>query len=500
MNIYDDMAWPVMDYNRWKMAEHSAWYSGEPTILANYYTQLLSSNILGMTYSLDWDLFWARQIKNEAEIGLHVPIAGDIASLSADLLFSEPPLIKIAEAHEENSSQSYKDTQEEFDNMMIESGFYRKILEAAETCAAMGGSYIKLAWDTELSPYPLVVVEQIDNAIPIFKFGILTEVTFWRIIKQSENGSKVHRLFETYAKNGTITYKLYFGTADKVGKEVEVNSIDEGEDYKDIQTQVNDLLCVYIPNMLPNRIDRTSCMGRSDYSGIEGLMDALDETYSSWMRDVAIAQGKILIPADYMEKGSKGFRYNLDKIVYVKMDVDPVAIEGNKVTPIQFEIRSEQFSQTCLNLLERIVSSAGYSPQSIGLRIEGRMESGTALRIMERKSFTTKNKKECYWELALKKLSKLMLALYKLELGGKVEADVTITTAFSDSISNDISETSAALQQIAQAMAASTETKVRLLHPEWAEPEIKLEADAIIKENGLMQVTEPDLFKGSGNE
>jgi len=364
----------------------------------------------------------------------------------------------------------------------------------------MGGSYIKLAWDTELSQYPLVVVEQIDNAIPIFKFGILTEVTFWRIIRQSQDGSKVHRLFETYAKNGTITYKLYFGTADKVGKEVEVNSIDEGEDYKDIQTQVNDLLCVYIPNMLPNRIDRTSCMGRSDYSGIEGLMDALDETYSSWMRDIAICQGKILIPADYMEKGSNGFRYNLDKMVYVKMDVDPVAIEGNKVTPIQFEIRSEQFSQTCLNLLERIVSSAGYSPQSIGLRIEGRMESGTALRIMERKSFTTKNKKECYWELALKKLSKLMLALYKTELGGKVEADVTITTAFSDSISNDITETSAALQQIAQAMAASTETKVRLLHPEWAEPEIKTETDAIIKENGLMEVTEPDLFKGSGNE
>jgi len=187
-------------------------------------------------------------------------------------------------------------------------------------------------------------------------------------------------------------------------------------------------------------------------------------------------------------------------MVYVKMDVDPVAIEGNKVTPIQFEIRSEQFSQTCLNLLERIVSSAGYSPQSIGLGIEGRMESGTALRIMERKSFTTKNKKECYWELALKKLSKLMLALYKMELGGKVEADVTITTAFSDSISNDITETGAALQQIAQAMAASTETKVRLLHPEWAEPEIKTETDAIIKENGLMQVTEPDLFKGSGNE
>jgi A118 family predicted phage portal protein len=497
--IKEMMQWPPLDQHRWKMIEHSAWYGGDPTVLAHVYNQMLATNITGLPYMLHHDLFWARQIKNDCEVGLHVPIAGDIASLSADLLFSEPPTIKIAEAHEKKASQSFKDAQEGLNLMLDESGLFRKILECAETAAAMGGGYVKLAWDSDLSPYPIPVVEQIDNAIPVFKFGILIEVTFWKIIKQSGNGDKVHRLFETYHNDGSITYKLYYGTSDNLGKEVPVESIEEGKEYTDISTAVDDLLAVYIPNMLPNRMDRSSCAGRSDYSGLEGMMDALDEAYSSWMRDITVAQGKILIPQQYLEKSDSGFRYNVDKMVYAKLDVDPVSEDG-KITPIQFAIRAEEFSKTCLNLLDRIVSSAGYSPQSIGLNIEGSAQSGTALNVRERKSFITKNKKESYWEPTLKKLVKLMLILYKTELSGAIEVDVNITTSFSDSLSNDLSETSAALQQISQAMAASTETKVRMLHTDWSEDEVMAEVEKIINENGLAQLTDPDKVGLDGEE
>ena len=270
-----------------------------------------------------------------------------------------------------------------------------------------------------------------------------------------------------------------------------MDSIQEGQIYIDVLTPIDSILCVYIPNILPNRLERNSPLGRSDYLGIEGLMDSLDETFSSWMRDIAISQGKILVPGEYLGKDSKGFRYNLDKMVYAKLDVDPVS-QDSKITPVQFAIRANEFETTCLNLLERIIVGAGYSPQSMGLSIGGRAESGTALNIRERRSFITKNKKESYWEGSLKKIVKLMLAIYKTELNGSVEVDVNITTQFSDSLSNDISETSAALQQISAAMAASTETKVRMLHSEWSEAEIEAEVERIIQENGLTPLTNPD--------
>lgn len=484
--IFENMPWPPnIGVSRWKIEEYSAWYSGDANILANFYAQLTSSNFMGLPYTLERDLFWARQIKNHSEIGLHVPIAGDIAETSADLLFSEPPQIKIAEAHVQNASKIYVDSQDVMSDMLDKSGFYRRILECAETCSAMGGGFIKLAWDEELSPYPIPVVEQIDNAIPEFKFGVLTKVVFWKTLDVSGDGHKIRRLLETYSRDGSITYQTYLGSGDKLGKLVAT------EGYTDTYTSVKDLLAVYVPNVLPNRLNRSAYVGRSDYAGIEGLMDAFDECYSSWMKDIVLAQGKVMVPEEFLKKTDTGYRYNVDQMIFAKLDMDPT-LDGNKLTPVQFAIRADEFEKTSQNLLERIISSAGYSPQSFGLQIRGRAETATALNIRERKSFATRNKKEAYWEPALKRLVGLMLALYKVELNGTVEADVTITTQFSDSITNDINEVSTAVQKISAAMAASTETKVRLLHPDWSEAEVIGEVEKIISENGLSPVTEPD--------
>ena len=501
MLIREGMEWPPTTLLRHKMAEHSAWYSGDPNLLSTFYAQVVGSQVLNLPYTTERDMFWRRQIRNDVELGLHIPIASDIASNSADILFSEAPMIKITEAHEKNAQQSMKDTQEELNNMLDRSGFYQRILAAAEVSAAIGGVYIKLAWDEELSPYPIPVVEQADNAYPVFRFGILTKVQFVKTVKAEKQGSAIFRLVETYANNGTIMYELYKGTSDKLGNSVPVTTIDETKDIVNLDIGIKEILCVFVPNVLPNRYDRTSYFGRSDYASLEGLMDCLDETYSSWMMDIAFARGKILVPEEFIEKTQSGFKFNIDKSVYVKLDMDPT-IEGNKITAVQFDIRADKFEKTALNLLERIVTGAGYSPQSFGLNIQGRAESGTALNIRERKTFATKNKKEAYWEGALKKLTQLMLIVYNTRLGGKVEMNVTVTTQFSDSISNDIGELSEAVMKIANAMAASTETKVRLIHPEWSEDEVLAEVKKIIDENGLMPEMDPDKLgvdEGDGN-
>ena len=64
-------------------------------------------------------------------------------------------------------------------------------------------------------------------------------------------------------------------------------------------------------------------------------------------------------------------------MAYEELDIDPTAMT-KPIEATQFEIRAEQFEKTCLNLLDRIITSAGYSPQSFGLNIAGRAESGTA--------------------------------------------------------------------------------------------------------------------------
>lgn len=494
MKIKENMLWPPMNMLYWKMAEHSAWYSGDPTTLANFYAGYANYNFLGLPHELPvGETFWGRAIRNESNVLMHVPIAADLAETSSNFLFSESPRIKVLEATEANVSSTFKKTQEELDNMLLESMFYSKILEAAETCAAIGGIFVKLAWDQEISEYPIPVVEQADKAIPEFKFGMLQAVTFWKNIKIDKEGNRVYRLLERYEK-GLISYMLYEGSADRLGYNVSLQTLEETNDLPDTIETVDELLCVYVPNILPNRLNRNSCLGRSDYLGNEPLMDSLDQTYSAWIKDIILAQGRILLPESWMKKQDGKLKFNVDKSMYVQLDIDPVAVVGEKVTAQQFDIRAEQFEKTSLNLLERIITSAGYSPQTFGLQIEGRAESGTALSMRERKSFSTKNKKEQYWGSAIKRIVQLMMLVYNEELGGNLELNSNVNVEFSDAISNNLNELSTSVKMLADAIAVSTETKVRMLHDDWDEEQVLQEVEMIKEENGMgMDIPEDNL-------
>jgi len=494
MKITADMQWPPSNILSYKMAEHSAWYSGNELLLSNYYAEMLSQNFLDVPYFAHQDKFWGRQIRNGCECAVHVPLAGDIAETSANFLFSEAPSVKIVEANVMKASQSYKDAQTELETLLIKTEFHRKILEGAESCAAMGGIYFKIAWDMELSMYPIPMIVQPDRAIPEFSFGILKSVTFWKTL-ESDDAKVVLRLLETYER-GLIKYDLYKGTCDKLGSKVELDYHPETAEMEDvIYTGIDDILAVYIPNMLPNKLDRNSCLGRSDYLGQEGLMNNLDELFSTWQKEILLAQGRILIPESYLEKINGKDSFNVDRSLYVKLDMDPT-IEGSKITATQFEIRADQFEKTALNLLERIITSAGYSPQSFGLNISGRAESGTALSMRERKSFATKNKKQAYWQPAISKLVELMILVYNEMLMGSIEENITLNVAFSDGITNDLGELSASVKLLSDAMAASVETKVKLIHPDWNEEQVAEEVQKIKDENALNPVVDPDTTGG----
>lgn len=513
INVTKLKQWPPMTIHNAKMREHSAWYSGDPKMLASFYSNFDSAFFL-RSVSQKTNSFWARQV-TEGELFMHVPIAGDIAAVSADFLFAESPIIRIADL---DKSESLKKTQEELDTMLMETGFFSKLLEAAEACAAIGGVFIKIAWDEEISPYPIPVIVQADQAIPEFKFGELTAVTFWQQLATPEEYSNINadvafRLLERYEK-GKISYMLFKGTYDKLGEQIDLSMHPDSVDLPEEQATIDELLAVYIPNMLPNKLDRSSYLGRSDYQGLETLMDKLDETFTAWMRDVFLAKASIHIPESYLRGDSTTDQsqhyYSVEKMLYVKMDVDPTS--ESTITATQFAIRADEFEKTVMTLLERIITSAGYSPQSFGLNIQGRAESGTALSMRERKSFATKGKKENYWAKALKRLVKRMIMVYRQELGGQVDDTASVNISFSDGITNNLNEIANSVKLLSDAMAVSVDTKVRLIHSDWDEEQIKKEVDRIMEENGIGMAAPPegnkDIFqldntdpvKGTGND
>ncbi|MEA0553770.1 phage portal protein [Lysinibacillus irui] len=469
-NYSPTQEWPPKEWQPIfeKYEEHAALYSGDAQVLTDYYTSKPYSPIRN-------GRFWGRIYGDEISMKLRVPVAADLAATSAGLLFSKPITASIKEASE-NKAEAVV-TEDILYDMLQSTDFHSMLLEAAEYSSALGGVYIKINWDITLSPYPIPSIAQADTAIPEFKFGKLSAVTFWKNVH--EDGKTIYRLLERH-EPGYIFNSLYKGSETMLGERISLETFTETSGMpEEIATQIDSLLCRYIPNTKPNRLFRGANIGQSDFAGTEDLMDALDNVYSSWMRDINLAKARIIVPEEWLMPTQSGGYFDVEREVYTSLDIDPTSMENVGITMNQFAIRTDEHRQTALELLDRIITHAGYSPQSFGLQIEGRAESGTALNIRERKTFATREKKIGYWKAALEDLLYIMLEVYSIHLGGNVTSFKPVVSFTPAHI--DIESLADTINTLDSASATSTYIKVKMLHPEWTEDMIQEEVARIEK-------------------
>jgi A118 family predicted phage portal protein len=488
-------SFPPEDYRVWynHILEWAAWFSGDPQELLNLYSSTIywPNNDIGR--------FWARMEADERSSCVHLPAAGDIASTSANLLFSESPVF----SYDQKASGGDRITA-----FMKENGFLNLILEAAELSAALSGVFLKLDVEPGLLKLPVLSVITPSQAIPYFWRGRLWEVLFFRTVKEEQGGSVVWRLFElrrreNMGKRLIIEYRLYRGSIDRIGRIMELDSIDETANLGLVDTSYNidGLGCVYVPNMRPNRLIPGSPLGINDYAGVITMMDSLDFAWTSWIRDIELGMAQILVDEELLEKndgsiltqetaGAKA-RFNKFQKAFVKLNLAPWRMGGENVKPIeqvQFDIRVEDHAKTCETLLFQIVTQCGYSPHTFGIVQHGQVEnsSGTALHIRERKSLLTREKKSRYWQPEIRNLLWQMQQLdVQSGLSTKHYEPQEIDVELQDSIITDPKEQSETIRNLEQAKAISTYTKIKMLHPEWEDKDVKDEVQRILDDQGL---------------
>lgn len=475
-----------------KYDEYCAWYSGDIETILKYY----SGNILD-EYTEE-SRFWARIEKGERANVCHLPISGDISETSADLLFSESPLIGTVK----NSKSA-----ESINEFIDENGLNSILLESAELAAAMSGCFLKLDIQNELSKLPIVSMITPKQVFPTFWRNRLWEILFFRIVKEKSDSSSIWRLFENRRRENRdliIEYKLMKGTCDKIGKEVPFDSIDETRNLNldPIKLKnIDGLGCVYVPNKRPNKLIPGSPLGGNDWGSTISLMDSLDFAYTSWIRDIELGMGQVFIDEELLtrevdnalgQETVKLNKFSKFQRCFINLNLSKARMGNDNVKPIehvQFDLRVEEHMKTCEYWVTQIVLNSGYSPQTFGLGTEGRAESGTALRIRERKSFLTREKKSRYWQLAIKQL---LLQMQKMEIANTTKnyTPNPVTVELEDSIIVDSSEQSETIRNLDSARAVSTLTKVKMQHPDWTDEEIMKETDIILKENSIA-LTEP---------
>lgn len=431
--------------------------------------------------------FWQRRSTDRApnRQQYHVPLAADIAGVSADLVVGAEPKITV-----DNDA-----TQARLDELMAEAGLHNALLEAFEVCAALGGVWLAPAWDPDLADHPLPATIHPDAAVPEWRSGMLSAVTFWSTVHVEGNGEKAGTVWRHLTRHepGVILHALYAGTKDSLGVQRPLDAMPGTAELDDeIPLPFDGLAPRYIPNVRPNRKRRRSMQGRSDFQGSYDLLDALDEAYSSWMRDLRLGQARIIAAEAALERGSgrgQGTYFDPDREVYAGLDIDPN--DRTLIEPVQFAIRVEQHERTVSNLIERIVSAAGYAPQTFGLHIEGRAEAGTALRVREAKTLRTRDRKQGYATKPVAEVIENLLAIDAAEFASGVVPERP-TVQWGSALVDDPREQAETLRMLSEARAASVEQRVKMAQPELEGDALAEEVKAVRQEFGLGPLADPE--------
>lgn len=501
----NDQPWPPTAltpvYNR--MAQWDAWYAGDADTLASVYGGQSGSDPGGTGFFASqrggfagrvvnavnrW--FWGKPIPaGEQRTKLHVPLAADIARTSASLLFSEPPKLRS----DDDATNKRLDA-------LAGDALHATLLEGGELAAGPGGGvYLRACWDRTLFSAPWTDAVSADMAVPEWQWGRLGAVTFWRVV--GTDGDVTWRHLERH-EPGYILHGLYMGDRDRLGRAVPLDDSpitaplaalvnDQGA----VPTGIKQLTATYIPNVRPNRlwkgVPAAARLGRSDYSGVEPFMDALDEAWSSWMRDLRNGKGRVIVPNAMLDSNGpgKGASWEQEREIYTGLNMlQRPGDTGKQFDVVQFEIRVAEHRDTCEALFEQIVSSAGYSTASFGSKGDVAM-TATEVVARNRQSFTTRNTKIVYWRPGLSDHLDALLAIDKAVYGTAVQPGVTVE--FADSVTEDPQSVATTVGLLRTAQAASTDTLVRLWNPEWDDRQVAAEVARITGEHDLGPVGDP---------
>jgi len=507
------------------MKEASVWYAGDPDTIASFYggggksvTTLKSAEGGGVIKEITRgvrDTFWGRGTpEGEATKRLHIDIARDIATISSELLHADAPSIivegdrELADGQQQGEEprgpfiQAVREVQDRLDYLLDRIGWEALLLAAAETQSPLGSVALRLGWDDSVADFPFVTRIDGDAYVPEYTWGMLTAVTFWRVVGKKDSTLWYH--LERHEK-GAIWHALYKGTHERLNERLRLEdhpataALISDKMVRDelgdrVLTPANVMTAQAIPNLLPDPMNRSSNTGRSDYSpAMYQLFDALDEIYTSLMRDIDLAKGRLIV-ADYMldtQEAGQGATFDKDRAIFSPLKMQPSEDGEQPITLVQFAIRVEEHIRAAEHIASKIVKQAGYNPQTMGDTAEGEAAmTATEVNSRSSRSNLTRDKKIRYWANRLEDLIWALLQIDKELFGQSYSLEnVRVRVRYPDSVQPDMLVLAQTVAAMKQAEAASIKVRVETLHPDWDEGQVEAEVEQLQKESTVVDPT-----------
>lgn len=282
---------------------------------------------------------------------------------------------------------------------------FNKLLNRAMLFMLAGGTSV-LKWNRDeygrsfLSAYRIdrtmiATNENGDITNAVFFVGLLTnmknetQTTYWLVEERKYVEGRAHIVYKVFMKNGianspTLPSPYQTGIkAENLPREVrrELERMNISRLNEEIPLPVYDGLGVWLlPRTATNSCVPDAPFGDPLLYGCLDLLWSIDVVFSGTIIDVLNGEGKILVPKNFLQDTLSRLQaqypntqfnvtttelrgYHDDSFVYVM----PSGVDKEKLapTPVQFDIRADQYGKM-LEMYERLATvRAGYSPTSI---------------------------------------------------------------------------------------------------------------------------------------
>ncbi|TQJ60489.1 A118 family predicted phage portal protein [Arthrobacter sp. SLBN-83] len=495
---------------------YGAWYSNETATLSSIYAQ--SASRPGLLQRIRTWFVGAKATESPDMANIHISLAQEICRTSANLLFSEPATAVI-DAAEDDAEEKVSKAQERLD-LITGPEFEQTIVSGAEISAALGGVFLRVTWDKATAEHVFISKVDADMAWPTFHWGRLHTVTFWRTVKTE--GQQITRHLEHHWKDNTgvgmVSHGLYEGTPDNLGHRVPFDAHDSTAWLAEpanaellingdtLSTLTPGLAVEYAPNITPSALWRNdpvgAHLGRSDLEGIEQKLDALDELYSSWLRDIRLGKGRLIVGESMLQDlgAGKGAGFDLDQSIFTPVKAAPSSMGDSKmaIEKVQFEIRTDDFLTAIDHFRRIILTAAGYSPATFGMQdSSGAAVTATEVAAKAQTSYTTRKRKILGLKPAMERiLTKALAVDAQIFPAGVTPCPVRVD--FADGIADDAEAVARQNQLDYSSQSASIEERVKRRNPSWDQPEVDEEVARIRADFALEPLTDPTTFGEDG--
>jgi A118 family predicted phage portal protein len=504
--------WPPTSLNKplSEIRRYDAWYRGDIDDLEQIYSTQVSGGFWGQMKRFFMGAPKPGETAQRPD-KIHVPLAAEIAKMSAAQLFSEMPTVHFGDMDGDLDDRGItnKAQGEQLERALtdlLDDETHATLLEGAELASAHGGNFYRIAWDAGVAEHPFITAVAADRAVPEFRWGRLSGLTIWSDLEPLKGSRMRYKLLE-YHTPGSIEYGLYESSDEhSIGVRVPLETHPATAPLarlvnanSQVPTGSTLMTACYIPNVKPNRQMRSDPigqhLGRSDFDEVESLFDQLDEVYSSWSRDIRLGKARIFASRDMLKAGKpgEGSSFNTDQEIFTPLSLPPGSqLNQDKLLEMfQPNIRWQEHQATAQGLIERIYTACGYSSSTFGQSGDVAM-TATEAQAREKLTMLTRSSKILYTRPQLRKLFAALMdvntAVFHGPSRGEAIPDIEFPPAATDA-PNVVAQT---LNLLASSESASIGTRVQMLHPGWSDTEISEEV-ATIQQETSAAVPIPDI-------